>query len=120
MAEWIESWDLEAMTSYNREIGVRGPVGTSMLEFFPGFTPTAFLHWISQKCPSAKSKNYFKFIRPGCGLTCVHPFPHHRVGSNLQKAWSLRPPLAEVSSRCKKRGFGPALGFVNLLSHEYV
>ena len=45
MAEWIESWDLEAMTSYNREIGVRGPVGTSKLEFFhPGFTPTVFLH----------------------------------------------------------------------------
>ena len=49
MAEWIpvygESWDLEAMTSYNREIGVRGPVGTSRLEFFhPGFTPTVFLH----------------------------------------------------------------------------
>ena len=45
LAEWIESWDLEAMTSYNREIGVRGPVGTSKLEFFhPGFTPTVFLH----------------------------------------------------------------------------
>ena len=45
MAEWIESWDLEAMTSFNREIGVRGPVGTSKLEFFhPGFTPTVFLH----------------------------------------------------------------------------
>ena len=44
MAEWIESWDLEAMTSYNWEIGVRGPVGTSRLEFFqPGFTPTVFL-----------------------------------------------------------------------------
>ena len=37
MAEWIESWDLEAKTSYNREIGVRGPVGASKLEFFhPG------------------------------------------------------------------------------------
>ena len=45
MAEWIESWDLEAMTSYNREIGVRGLVGTSKLEFFhPGFTPMVFLH----------------------------------------------------------------------------
>ena len=45
MAEWIESSDLEAMTSYNREIGVGGPVGTSKLEFFhPGFTPTVFLH----------------------------------------------------------------------------
>ena len=37
MAEWIELWDLEAMTSYSREIVVRGPVGTSRLEFFyPG------------------------------------------------------------------------------------
>ena len=45
MAEWIESWDLEAMTSFSREIGVRGPVGTSRLEFFhPGFIPTVFLH----------------------------------------------------------------------------
>ena len=40
MAEWIESWDLEAMTSYNREIGVRGPVGTSKL-FHHGFSPLA-------------------------------------------------------------------------------
>ena len=38
-----------------------------------------------------------------CGLTYGHPFPHHRVGSNLKKASSLRPPLAEVSSRCKKK-----------------
>ena len=45
VAEWIELWDLEAMTSYNREIGVRGPVGAIRLEFFhPGFTPTVFLH----------------------------------------------------------------------------
>ena len=45
VTEWIELWDLEAMTSYNREIGVRGPVGASRLEFFhPGFTPTVFLH----------------------------------------------------------------------------
>ena len=45
MAEWIELWDLEAMTSYNREIGVHSPVGTSRLEFFhPGFTPKVFLH----------------------------------------------------------------------------
>ena len=45
MAEWIESWDLKAMTSYSREIGVCGPVGTSRLEFFhSGFTPTVFLH----------------------------------------------------------------------------
>ena len=45
MAEWIESWDLEAMTSFTREIGVSGPVGTSRLEFFhPGFIPTVFLH----------------------------------------------------------------------------
>ena len=47
VAEWIELWDLEAMTSYNREIGVRGPVGASRREFFhPGFTPTptVFLH----------------------------------------------------------------------------
>ena len=44
MAEWIESWDLEAMTSYNWEIGVRGPLDTSRLEFFhPGFTPMVFL-----------------------------------------------------------------------------
>ena len=50
-----------------------------------------------------------------CGLTCGHPFPHHRVGSNLKKASSLRPPLAEVSSRCKKkRGFGTALGIESL------
>ena len=46
MAEWIESWDLEAMTSYNREIGVHSPVGASKLEFFhPGFIPTVFL-WL--------------------------------------------------------------------------
>ena len=44
MAEYIELWDLEAMTS-DREIGVRGPVGTSRLEFFhPGFILTVFLH----------------------------------------------------------------------------
>ena len=43
MAEWIESWDLEVMTSYSREIGVRGPVGTSTLEFFhPVLMPTVF------------------------------------------------------------------------------
>ena len=45
MAEWIELCDLEAMTLYNREIGVHGPVGTRRLEFFhPGFTTTVFLH----------------------------------------------------------------------------
>ena len=33
IAEWIESWDLEAMTSYNREIGVRGPVSTTSIKY---------------------------------------------------------------------------------------
>ena len=45
MAGWIESWDLEAMTSYNQGIGVCSPVGTRRLEFFtqgshPRFVPT--------------------------------------------------------------------------------
>ena len=110
MAEWIELWDFEAMTSYNREIGVRGPVGTSRLEFFyPGFTPTVFLQ--SALAQKVKTLPNSKFVRPGCGLTCGHPFPHHRVGSNLQKALSLRPPLAEVSSRCKKKRFRPGIRF---------
>ena len=44
MAKCIESWDLEAMTSYNREIGDRGTVGTSRPVFFTrvhnhGFSP---------------------------------------------------------------------------------
>ena len=44
MAEWIESWDLEAMMLCSREIGVHGPVGTSK----PGF-------FSSQKRPSGSN-----------------------------------------------------------------
>ena len=44
VAEWIELWYLEAMTSCNWEIRVPGPVGASKLEFFhPGFIPTVYL-----------------------------------------------------------------------------
>ena len=39
MAEWIESWDLEAMTSNNREIGVRGVFSPGVHTH--GFSPLA-------------------------------------------------------------------------------
>ena len=65
VAEWIELWDLEAVTSYNREMGVCGPIGASRLKIFhPWFTPTVFLH-SSRKGPSGsnmlKSINSSKF-----------------------------------------------------------
>ena len=61
MAEWIELWDLEAMTSCNREIGVCGVVGTSRLEFFlAGFILTFFLH-IAESVLSEVLLNSSKF-----------------------------------------------------------
>ena len=63
MAEWIESWDFKAMTSYNRKLGVRGQVGTSRLEFFSpeihthGFSP---LNMPSVKCLSGSTSKLFQ------------------------------------------------------------
>ena len=87
MAEWIESWDLEAMTSYNREIGVRGPVGTSKLEFFHlGLHPRFFS--TSRKCSSGFKYKLFqilKFVRPGVWPDVRTSIPHHRVGVILRR-----------------------------------
>ena len=58
------------MMSYNQEIEVRGPVGTSRLEYF-----------------------------------------YRRVSVIFKKASKHAPPPVEVSSGCKKRGFGLALGY---------
>ena len=62
MAEWIESSDLEAMTSYNREIGVRGPVGTSSaVVFSPGVHTHGFSPLDKPQVFLAQSKNSSKF-----------------------------------------------------------
>ena len=56
MAERMELWDLEVMTSYDQEIWVRGPVGISRLEFYhTGFTPRVGV--ISSAGPPLKQGN---------------------------------------------------------------
>ena len=90
MAEWMESWDLEAMTSYNREIRVRGPVGTSWGFFTRGSHPRFFS--TSRKCSSGFKYKLFqilKFVRPGVWPDVRTSIPTPSCWCNLKKAQSL-------------------------------